>query len=484
MTTSPITEPTSPSSPEGSGKHPRDGRYEWWLVPVIGGLAVFSLAVAIIAVLITGISGSETAGGEATTAASTTEFDVHLTEFAISPASIEVAAGKTLTFHVTNDGTMPHDFAVEGTDGTKLLEPGASETIEVEGIDVDGEAWCTVSGHKESGMVMSIAVASEASAAATGSDHATGDTAAAASGAATIDPEAERSPDWTPYDPELAPAPGGKEHKVTLHATEEKLEIAPGVTQEMWTFGGTVPGPALHGKIGDLFTVTLVNDGKVGHSIDFHASQVAMDEKMRTIEPGESLVYQFRAKHAGVWMYHCGTAPVLHHIGNGMYGAVVIDPPDLAPVDHEYLFVQSELYLGKDGGVGSLDAMLAEQWDGVAFNGNAFQYKAQPITSALPGDRVRIWVLDAGPSENSAFHIVGTQFDTVYKEGAYLLRPETSRGGASQTLDLQPSQGGFVELTFPEAGTYAMVTHKFASASKGALGLWKVGDVPETGMSH
>ena len=80
-----------------------------------------------------------------------------------------------------------------------------------------------------------------------------------------------------------------------------------------------------------MFTVTLVNDGKLGHSIDFHASKVAWNDEMRTIGPGESLVYQFEAKHAGVFMYHCGTAPTLHHIGNGMYGAVVIDPPDLAP---------------------------------------------------------------------------------------------------------------------------------------------------------
>ena len=94
---------------------------------------------------------------------------------------------------------------------------------------------------------------------------------------------------WTPYDPTLAPAPAGTEHDVTLHATEtEVLEVAPGVTQEMWTFDDQVPGPTLRGKVGDLFTVTLVNKGEVGHSIDFHASKVAWNDEMRTIEPGES----------------------------------------------------------------------------------------------------------------------------------------------------------------------------------------------------
>jgi nitrite reductase (NO-forming) len=85
-------------------------------------------------------------------------------------------------------------------------------------------------------------------------------------------------------------------------------------------------------------------------------------------------------------------------------------------------------------------------------------------------------VLDAGPSENSSFHIVGTVFDTVYKEGGYLLRPDETRGG-SQALDLQPAQGGFVEFTFDEAGLYPIVTHKFANVGKGALGLFQAGEV-------
>lgn len=117
---------------------------------------------------------------------------------------------------------------------------------------------------------------------------------------------------------------------MTLEATETVLGVAAGVRQQLWTFGGTVPAPVLRGKVGDVFNVTVVNKGALGHSIDFHASYAAMDDKMRTIAPGESLVYQFKAEHSGIWMYHCGTAPALMHIGNGMYGAVVIDPPNLA----------------------------------------------------------------------------------------------------------------------------------------------------------
>jgi nitrite reductase (NO-forming) len=290
---------------------------------------------------------------------------------------------------------------------------------------------------------------------------------------ATIDPNAKPPEGFKPYDPELKPAPGGKEHKITIEATEEVIEVAPGVKQEMWLFNHTYPGPILRGKVGDIFTITLVNKGKIGHSIDFHASKVAWDDEMRTIQPGEQLVYQFEAKHAGIYMYHCGTPPALHHIGNGMFGAIVIDPPNLEPVEKEFVFVQSELYLGPEGKPGDYTKMRNDQWDTIVFNGYYKQYFFKPIEVEV-GKRYRAWVLDAGPSENSSFHIVGTIFDTVYKEGEYRLRPGGGSGGA-QALDLQPAQGGFVEFSFDEPGQYLIVTHKFSNVDKGAVGVFQAG---------
>lgn len=406
--------------------------------------------------------------GSSTSSVESKKVAVSLTEFKVTPASIDAEVGQKLVLTVTNDGMMAHDLKVEGTEGTRMLEPGTSETITIGPFDSATEAWCTVAGHKESGMVMAIQITGSAPAAA-------GTPATATSGGAEIDATAEPEANWKPYDPTLAPAPGGTVHDVEMHATEEEIEVAPGVTQMMWTFDGKVPGTILRGKVGDLFNVTLVNDGKVGHSIDFHASRVAWNDEMRTIESGERLVYQFKADYAGAFMYHCGTAPALHHIGNGMYGAIIIDPPELAPVDHEYVLVQSELYLGANGKEGDLTKMLAEDFDAVVFNGYYNQYKFAPIR-VEPNQRVRVWVIDDGPSENSAFHIVGTIFDTVWKEGTYLLRPDSRRGG-SQVLDLQPAQGGFVEFSFAEPGFYPIVTHKFANASKGALGLFQAGDV-------
>ena len=119
--------------------------------------------------------------------------------------------------------------------------------------------------------------------------------------------------------------------------------------------------------------------------------------------------------------------------------------------------------------------MTKEAWDAVVFNGYVNQYKFAPIR-VEPGQRIRVWVLDAGPSENSSFHIVGTIFDTVFKEGTTLLRPDARQGG-SQALDLQPAQGGYVEFSFDEAGLYPIVTHKFANVGKGAMGLFQAGNV-------
>jgi nitrite reductase (NO-forming) len=298
----------------------------------------------------------------------------------------------------------------------------------------------------------------------------------------TIDVNTDPDEAFQARDPKLPVAPNGTVHRLTMTATETELEIAPGVKQTMWTFDDQVPGPVLRGKVGDTFEITLVNDGSIGHSIDFHASKVAWNVEMRTINAGESLVYKFVAQKAGVFMYHCGTPPVLHHIGNGMYGAIVIDPPELAPVDHELVMVQSDLYAAPPGEVASLEEMLAENWDAVVFNGYVNQYLHRPIR-VEPNERIRVWVMDVGPSENSSFHVIGTIFDTVFKEGAYLLRSDEA--GGSQALDLQPAQGGFVEFTFDVPGLYPFVTHKFASASKGAVGMFQAGEVePVEGASH
>ncbi len=477
--------PPRPSRPAPKARAAADRTLPFGFVAValMSTVAIVAalLAVAFAAARLNDHSGG-TAGAQAVSATGATKtFDIELGDMFVKPGSITVDAGDKVVLNVMNDGAIQHDLKLNGTTGTPLLDPGGMATADLGVITADSQAWCTQPGHKAAGMVLDIKVRGGSTAAATAST-----TGAAAAGAnandAKVDPNATPGPGWKPFDPTLQPAAGGTVHNVSFDATETVLEVAPGVTQQMWTFNGQVPGPVLRGRVGDVFNVTLTNKGKMGHSIDFHASQTSMDVNMRTLQPGESLVYQFKADYAGVWMYHCGTAPILHHIGNGMFGAVIIDPPVLDKVDHEYVFVQSELYTGPQGQPGDLAKMQTESFDGVMFNGYVNQYKYSPI-KVNPGDRIRAYVLDAGPNENSSFHIVGTIFDTVYKEGAYLLQKGNANQGGSQALDLQPAQGGFVELTIPEAGTYTMVTHKFANVGKGGVGLIKAGDTG-TAMSH
>ena len=348
-------------------------------------------------------------------------------------------------------------------------------------IGADLAGWCSIAGHRQMGMELTVVVTgAPADAAGSGGDHGDhgghgGNASSAArtgeSAAADIDLARAPDEDFAAWPAALAPASTDTVHRVTLNVREIVADVAPGVSQTRWTFGGTAPGPVLRGKVGDRFEITLVNDGTIGHSIDFHAGMLAPDRPMRTIQPGESLTYTFTAVHAGIWMYHCSTMPMSMHIANGMFGAVIIDPPDLAPVDREYLLVQSEFYLGAQGETADADRIATQQPDLVAFNGYADQYVYRPLAASV-GERVRVWTLDAGPNTASSFHVVGGQFDTVFFEGAYTLRPDDP--GGSQALAMQPAQGGFVELAFAEAGNYPFVTHIMSDAEKGAKGIFHV----------
>ncbi|MBX9246731.1 multicopper oxidase domain-containing protein, partial [Actinotalea ferrariae] len=434
-----------------------------------------------------GLGAAPTAGVAAT--GRVVEVEVEARDMRFEPSSVEVTAGDALVLVVTNVDDTVHDLVLDSGASSGRLAAGATARIDLGVVGRGVAGWCSVAGHRQMGMTFDVVVVGGAQA-ATGPDEKPGpaddadpahgghDGTVAESAAVDMDLMGEPGPAFQPYDPVLAPAPDERVHRLTLEVEEVEREVAPGVTQTLWTFGGSAPGPALRGRVGDTFEITLVNDGTIGHSIDFHAGALAPDEPMRTIDPRERLTYRFTATRSGVWMYHCSTMPMSLHIANGMFGAVVIDPPDLPAVDREYLLVQSELYLGPQDGVADAAAVAAERPDAVVFNGYANQYDHVPL-AALTGERVRIWVLDAGPNRASSFHVVGGQFDTVYAEGAYLLGgPGADPGatGGSQVLGLLPAQGGFVELTFPEAGHYPVVSHVMVDAERGAHGHVEVTD--------
>ncbi len=284
------------------------------------------------------------------------------------------------------------------------------------------------------------------------------------------------------YDASTKPVSSDKVKEITLSVEQKTLEIASGVPYEAWTFGGSIPGPVLRVRQGDQVKFTLVNNGKMEHSLDFHAAQTPWNVSYRNVKPGEKLSYTWTANYPGVFMYHCGTPPVIAHISNGMYGTIIVEPAEGLPPAKEFILVQSEFYT-KNGGDGMFhyDGGKANsvQPDYVVFNGYASQYQEKPLT-ANPGERVRFWVLNAGPSLFSAFHIVGTIFDKTYADG----NPRNVQNGM-QTVTIPPGGGYMVELTVPDAGLYPIVTHAFAYPGKGALGLLQVGDVKaDATMSH
>ncbi len=412
----------------------------------------------------------------------TTTVRVEALDMRFEPSTITVPAGNELVVELVNgDPTTVHDLQVLGAK-TPRLAPGETATLEVGVVSASTEGWCTIVGHRQMGMVLDVVVEGAPDGGATGHDGDGGDgTSSPVSATPLLDPDARVA---DPVDPVLAPLGDARVHRLTLTAEEVELEVAPGVTQTRWTFNGQVPGPTLHGRVGDVFEITLENDGTMGHSIDFHAGALAPDRPMRTIAPGESLVYRFTAQRAGIWMYHCSTMPMSSHIAAGMAGAVIIEPREGLPeVDREYVVVQSEVYLLPGTGQGGeapaevdADAVLAERPAFVTFNGIAGQYgEAGEMFEARVGERVRFWVLDAGPNRATSFHVVGGQFDTVYAEGAYLLGPQ-AQGTGAQALGLQAAQGGFVELTFPEAGHYPVVSHVMVDAERGARGVVRVTD--------
>ena len=416
---------------------------------------------------------STVAVGKVVATGNTTEVVVRVDGMRYDPAVIEVPAGDELVVTFENTGTDVHDLTFANGVSTARLAPGERETIVVGLIGGDFAGWCSIAGHRQMGMeleVIALGAAPIAEDAESGTHGEHGEAVSTESAADLVDLHREPTAGFEAWPAALAPAPSTTVHRITLEAQEILAEVAPGVTQTRWTFNGTAPGPVLRGRVGDTFEITLINDGSLGHSIDFHAGALAPNEPMRTIMPGESLTYTFTAGRAGIWMYHCSTMPMSMHIANGMFGAVIIDPPDLPAVDREYLLVQGELYLGEVGGTADAAKIAAIAPDLVTFNGYADQYRYRPLQAAV-GERVRVWVLAAGPNLESSFHVVGGQFDTVYREGAYDLLPGI---GGSQTLGLFAAQGGFVELEFPEAGDYPFVTHRMTDAERGAGGLFHV----------
>ncbi|WP_425953476.1 multicopper oxidase domain-containing protein [Xylanimonas sp. McL0601] len=441
-----------------------------------------------------GASGAQVA--EVAPTGHTTRVTLAVEGMSFTPSTIQMPAGDRLEVTLHNTGDQRHDLVFANGASLDPLAPGATATADVGVVGANLEGWCSLPGHRQMGMVVHVVVTGQsaddgdAAASSGGHDMAGPDMAgmdgmdmgigsAGSTGVPTMAELLETAKAKAAYPAGLPPLEASTEHHYTFTVTEQEDDVAPGRTRAVWTYNGTSPGPVLHGRVGDTFHITLVNKGTMGHSIDFHAGELAHDEPMRTIEPGQSLNYTFTAGRSGVWMYHCATMPMSNHIANGMFGAVVIEPDGLEPADRSYVLIQSEVYLGADGGPADSAKVAAMTPDVVAFNGRAFQYDAHPLTANV-GERVRFWVLDVGPNLGLSFHVVGSQFDTVWSEGAYSVHRGTSTDGltrgitGAQVLSLGAAEGGFVELVPREAGHYPFVNHQMSLGEKGAHGVLEV----------
>jgi nitrite reductase (NO-forming) len=388
-------------------------------------------------------------------------------DLGFTPAMLSVPSAGTYEVELKNAGSTLHD--VTFADGTKIAAEGGKTATGKVSVPAAGLGFiCSIPGHAAAGMKGEVMVAGEDPVASVG--PADGGTAAAP----VADPNA---PKYTLFDATAPTILSGTVHDIDMPIIDKDITVAEGFVVHAWTFGGQVPGPTIRVHLGDTVNVHLTNQGSMSHSIDFHASQTAMNDQMVEIKPGATFTYTFTADYAGVWMYHCGTAPALHHIANGMFGMVIVEPRGGLPkVDGEVALVQSEWYLGaqKQPVDYAKANAAAPAPDFVVFNGVANQYKDHPIQIATKG-RVRVFVLDAGPNIDSSFHVVGTIFDTVIKEGVVLAKGNAG-GWGSQAVDLSPAQGAIIEFSPREDGMYPLVTHAFNFVGRGALGLFMAGD--------
>lgn len=276
-----------------------------------------------------------------------------------------------------------------------------------------------------------------------------------------------------------APPPSKQAHQhVRFVAAHVRHEVAPGVVYDAWTFDSMVPGPTLRLRVGDTLDFTLVNGAIMPHSMDFHAAEIAPSVAYRNVMPGDSIHFQFVARVPGAFMYHCGTAPVAAHISNGMYGALIVDPRTPRPPAQEFVFVQSEFYMGPATGKDSVHSMDWEKLlnaspDYVVFNGVASRYATHPIPVA-ERKPIRMYVVNAGPNRISSFHVVGAIFDKVIADGF----GQPFQG--MQTWNVPVGGGAIFELKLAEPGLYPFVTHAFADATKGGVGVFQAGNVTGT----
>ena len=273
---------------------------------------------------------------------------------------------------------------------------------------------------------------------------------------------------------------------VKLETKEVVMRLADGVKYTFWTFGGRVPGKFIRIRQGDTVEFHLMNhpSSKMPHNIDLHAvTGPGGGAASSFTAPGHTSKFTFKALNPGLFVYHCATAPVGMHIANGMYGLILVEPPNGFPkVDREYYVMQSEFYTQGNYGQGglqpfSMNKAVKEQADYVVFNGSVGSLVGKNALRAKKGETIRLFVGNGGPNLVSSFHVIGEIFDKVYIESGTKINKNV------QTTLIPAGGSSMVEFKVDVPGTFILVDHSiFRAFNKGALGMLKVSGKKELGI--
>jgi nitrite reductase (NO-forming) len=268
--------------------------------------------------------------------------------------------------------------------------------------------------------------------------------------------------------------------RIDLTAVELEGQLADGTTFQYFTFNGTVPGPMMRVRVGDTVELHLVNDdgSQFQHSIDLHAVTGPGGGAVLTrTDPGDETVFTFKTLNPGLFVYHCATPSVAHHIANGMYGLILVEPEGgLPPIDHEFYVMQGEIYTEQPFGTQGLldfsgEALLDESPEYFVFNGAAGALTTDDfVMQAEVGDTVRVFFGVGGPNFTSSFHVIGEIFDRVYDQASLTAAPLTD----VQTTTVAPGGATMVEFTVDVPGTYILVDHALSRLERGLVGFLQV----------
>jgi nitrite reductase (NO-forming) len=265
---------------------------------------------------------------------------------------------------------------------------------------------------------------------------------------------------------------------VNLEVIEKKARLADGVEYDFWTFGGTVPGSFIRVREGDLveFTLKSAHDSKMAHNIDLHAvSGQGGGAEATIVAPSGEATFAFRALNPGLYVYHCAMAPVPMHIGNGMYGLILVEPKEgMSKVDHEFYLMQGDFYTaGRHGEAGlqpfDQQKLFDEKPEYVVFNGAVGSLMGENAMQAQAGETIRLFVGNGGPNLTSSFHAIGEVFDNVYVEGGTLVNHNV------QTTVIPAGGAAIVEFRAEVPSTVLLVDHAISRVfNKGAVAGLKV----------